>query len=73
MLTMNMNISTAIVLAILIVLVCLSIRLLVRKGTCGHKDQCGGGCSESCSGGCPSCSAADSMLDDVRERLARSH
>ena len=69
MLTMNINVPTAIVLAILIVLVCLSIRLLVRKGTCGHKDQCGG-CSESCSGGCPSCLAADSMLDDVRERLA---
>ena len=73
MLTMNINIPTAIVLAVLIVLVCLSIRLLVRKGTCGHKDQCGGGCSEPCSGGCSSCSATDSMLDDVRKRLVRSH
>ncbi len=68
-----MNIPTAIVLAILAVLVCLSVRLLIKKGTCGYKEHCSGGCSQSCSGGCPSCSAADSMLDDVRKRLARSH
>ncbi len=66
---LEMNFSTAVVLAIVIVLVCLSVRSLFRKGTCGHKEHCGG----SCSGKTSSCTAADSMLDDVRKRLARSH
>ncbi len=66
------NFPTAAILAVLAVLVCLSVRVLIKKGTCGYKDQCKGGCSESCAGGCASCTATDSMLDDIRKRLARS-
>lgn len=63
-----MNFATAVVLAALIACVCLSIRSLRRKGTCGHKERCGGGCSECA--GCSTCASADEMATEVRERLA---
>ncbi|WP_294440235.1 FeoB-associated Cys-rich membrane protein [uncultured Slackia sp.] len=65
---LTMNFATAVVLAIVVALVCLSIRTLRKKGTCGYKKHCGG-CSGSCSE-CPTCSAADSLADEVRRRLA---
>ncbi len=68
---LTMNFATAVVLAIVVALVCLSIRTLRKKGTCGYKEHCGG-CSGSCADGC-SCSAADSMIADVRKRLSGAH
>ena len=37
---MVMNMATTIVLAILIVCVCLSVRLMMKKGMCGEKEMC---------------------------------
>lgn len=65
----TMNFATAVVLAIVVALVCLSVRTLGKKGTCGHKEHCGG-CTGSCSDGC-SCSAA-SMAERLRERVAQA-
>ena len=65
---LTMNFATVVVLAIVVALVCLSIRTLRKKGTCGHKEHCGN-CSGSHSA-CPTCSAADSMMEDVRKRLS---
>ncbi len=65
---LTMNFATAVVLAVVVGLVCLSVRTLRKKGTCGYKEHCDG-CSGSCSE-CPTCSAADSLADEVRRRLA---
>lgn len=65
----SMNLATAVAFAAVVALVCLSVRTLRRKGTCGHKEHCGG-CSGSCSESC-SCPNADSMAAEVRDRLAR--
>ncbi|MEE0518841.1 hypothetical protein [Slackia sp.] len=48
------NVSTALVLAVVIACVCLSIRSFRKKGMCGCKEHCG-----SCgSGSCSACSSA---------------
>lgn len=65
----SMNLATAVAFAAIVVLVCLSIRTLRRKGTCGHKEHCGG-CSGSCLEGC-SHSGSDSLAAEVRDRLSR--
>lgn len=46
-----MNVSTAIVLAVVIACACLAVRSFRKKGMCGCKD------CHSCSGGCASCSS----------------
>ena len=61
---MVMNMATAVVLAILIVCVCLSVRLMVKKGMCGEKEMCGS-CSGHCSGGCSATARIDKMIADA--------
>ena len=55
---MVMNMATAVVLAILIVCVCLSVRLMMKKGMCGEKEMCG------------SCSGIDKMIADADAAVA---
>lgn len=58
-----MNVSTAIVLAIVVACVCLAIRSFRKKGMCGCKDHCSSECSTSSCSSCSACAAADSMAD----------
>ncbi len=67
---MVMNMGTAVVLAILIVCVCLSVRLMLKKGMCGEKDTCGSCSSGHCSAGCSASSRIDKMLADADAALA---
>lgn len=64
-----MNVSTALVLAIVIACICLSIRSFRKKGMCGCKEHCGGSCSSSgCSpDSCPACSALEGVRIDGGE------
>ncbi len=55
-----MNLATAIVLAIVVACVCLAVRSFRKKGMCGCKEHCSGGCSS-----CASCAAADRMVTDM--------
>lgn len=66
---LTMNFATAVVLAIVVALACLSIRTLRKKGTCGYKEKCGGCSSGSCSE-CPTCASAQTLADEVRKKLA---
>ncbi|MDO5042423.1 MAG: hypothetical protein Q4D92_02810 [Slackia sp.] len=61
-----MNISTAVVLAIVIACICLAIRSFRKKGMCGCKEQCS---SECCASSCSSCAAADNMVKSMDEAL----
>lgn len=49
------NVSTALVLAVVIACVCLSIRSFRKKGMCGCKEHCSGSCG---SGSCSACVSA---------------
>ena len=68
------NVSTALVLAVVIACVCLSIRSFRKKGMCGCKEHCSGSCgSGSCSAApplrisesCPAYSMVEAMKRDV--------
>ncbi|MDO4442822.1 MAG: hypothetical protein Q4B69_03015 [Slackia sp.] len=61
---MAMNMSTAIVLAVVIVCICLAIRSFRKKGMCGCKEHCS--CSGGCSAGCASCALSDEKLEEMR-------
>ena len=63
------NFATVVVLAILVVLVCLSVRLMLRRGMCGQKEACGG-CSGHCGGECSASANVEKMLADVDAALA---
>ncbi len=65
-----MNMGTAIALAILIVCVCLSVRLLMKKGMCGEKELCGSCSSGHCGGGCSAAANVEKMLADADAALA---
>ena len=60
---------TAVVLAILIVCVCLSVRLMMKKGMCGEKEMCGS-CSGHCGGGCSATARIDKMIADADAAVA---
>ena len=66
---MVMNMATAVVLAILIVCVCLSVRLMMKKGMCGEKEMCGS-CSGRCGGGCSATARIDKMIADADAAVA---
>lgn len=62
-----MNVSTALVLAIVIACICLSIRSFRKKGMCGCKEHCGGSCASCSSNGCsPASCPACSVLEGVK-------
>lgn len=61
-----MNVSTAVVLAIVIACICLAIRSFRKKGMCGCKERCS---SECCASSCSSCAAADNMVKSMDEAL----
>lgn len=68
---MDMNLATAIVLAVVIVCVCLSVRSLRKKGMCGckaHEGDAGGSCCGSCAG-CSACADMERTLADAKARL----
>ena len=67
---MVMNMGTAVVLAILIVCVCLSIRLMMKKGMCGEKELCGSCSQGHCGGGCSASARIDKMLADADASVA---
>lgn len=66
---MVMNMATAVVLAILIVCVCLSVRLMMKKGMCGEKEMCGS-CSGHCGGGCSATARIDKVIADADAAVA---
>lgn len=55
-----MNLATAVVLAIVVACVCLAVRSFRKKGMCGCKEHCSGGCSS-----CSACATADRMVTDM--------
>lgn len=58
-----MNVSTAIVLAIVVACICLAVRFLRKKGMCGCKKHCSSECSASSCSSCLACSAVDGVAD----------
>ncbi|ACV23018.1 hypothetical protein [Slackia heliotrinireducens] len=61
-----MNLATAVVLAILVVFVALSVRTFRIKGTCGYKEHCSGHCNP----GSAECDAAKRMVENMDRDLA---
>jgi len=53
----------------LIVCVCLSVRLMMKKGMCGEKEMCGS-CSGHCGGGCSATARIDKMIADADAAVA---
>lgn len=64
-----MNVGTAVALAILIVCVCLSVRLLMKKGMCGGKEMCSSCGSGHCGKGCSASANIEKMLADADAAL----
>ena len=65
-----MTVGTAVTFAILVVCVCLSIRLMMKKGMCGEKELCGSCSKGHCGGGCSAGARIDKMLADAYAAVA---
>ena len=59
-----MNVSTAIVLAVIVVCVCLAVRSFRKKGMCGCKEHCS--CSGSCASGCSACALSEDAIREMQ-------
>lgn len=60
---LGLNVSTVILLIIILALAVLAIRRMTRRGLC----DCGGDCDGGSCHGCSSCSAVDDMVKSMDE------